>query len=135
MWHASDPAWREWKISQLPIGRIGTVEEIASAYLCLASDEAAFMIGQSLSPTAATSCGNRLRQAGMTRQKALFIGEATIEISGEAGALKLGFAGDVLNTAYEAPPSDRRLAGRVLHGDWLRHPLEGHAGLHQAERY
>lgn len=36
----------------------------------------------------------------MTRQKALFIGEAMIEISGEAGALKLGFAGDVLNTAW-----------------------------------
>lgn len=36
----------------------------------------------------------------MTVQKALFIGEAMIEISGEAGALKLGFAGDVLNTAW-----------------------------------
>jgi NAD(P)-dependent dehydrogenase (short-subunit alcohol dehydrogenase family) len=50
MWHASDPAWKEWKISQLPIGRIGTADEIASAYLYLASDEAAFMVGQSLSP-------------------------------------------------------------------------------------
>ncbi|MFQ6242773.1 SDR family NAD(P)-dependent oxidoreductase [Sinorhizobium meliloti] len=50
MWHASDPAWKEWKVAQLPIGRIGTVEEIASAYLYLASDEAAFMVGQSLSP-------------------------------------------------------------------------------------
>lgn len=50
MWHASDPDWKEWKVTQLPIGRIGTVEEIASAYLYLASDEAAFMIGQSLSP-------------------------------------------------------------------------------------
>ncbi|WP_162911511.1 SDR family NAD(P)-dependent oxidoreductase [Shinella zoogloeoides] len=50
MWHASDPAWKEWKISQLPIRRIGTVEEVASAYLYLASDEAAFIIGQSLSP-------------------------------------------------------------------------------------
>lgn len=36
----------------------------------------------------------------MSRQKALFIGEAMVEISGEAGALKLGFAGDVLNTAW-----------------------------------
>lgn len=50
MWHASDPAWKEWKISQLPIRRIGTVEEVASAYLYLASDEAAFIVGQSLSP-------------------------------------------------------------------------------------
>lgn len=50
MWHASDPGWKEWKISQLPIGRIGTVEEVASAYLYLASDQAAFMVGQSLSP-------------------------------------------------------------------------------------
>ncbi|MBF2714048.1 MULTISPECIES: SDR family NAD(P)-dependent oxidoreductase [Pseudomonadota] len=50
MWHSSDPAWKEWKISQLPIRRLGSVDEIASAYLYLASDEAAFMIGQSLSP-------------------------------------------------------------------------------------
>lgn len=50
MWHGSDPAWKDWKISQLPIRRLGTVDEIASAYLYLASDQAAFMVGQSLSP-------------------------------------------------------------------------------------
>lgn len=36
----------------------------------------------------------------MTKRKALFIGEAMIEISGQASALKFGFAGDVLNTAW-----------------------------------
>jgi NAD(P)-dependent dehydrogenase (short-subunit alcohol dehydrogenase family) len=50
MWQASDPAWRDWKSSQLPIRRVGQPEEIASAYVFLASDEASFMIGQSISP-------------------------------------------------------------------------------------
>lgn len=36
----------------------------------------------------------------MQRRKALFIGEAMIEISGGSQALKLGYAGDVLNTAW-----------------------------------
>lgn len=50
MWRSSDEVWRQAKIAQLPIGRVGTVEEIASAYVFLASDDAAFMIGQSVSP-------------------------------------------------------------------------------------
>lgn len=49
-WRASDPAWREWKTSQLPIRRIAEPEEIAPAYVYLASDEASFMVGQSISP-------------------------------------------------------------------------------------
>ena len=50
MWQAGDPAWNRWKLGQLPIGRVGTPAEIAGAYVYLASDEAAYMIGQSISP-------------------------------------------------------------------------------------
>lgn len=50
MWRASNREWNEWKLSTLPIKRIGTPEEIAWAYVYLASDEAAYVIGQSISP-------------------------------------------------------------------------------------
>lgn len=50
MWQASDPAWNAWKEQQLPIKRVGQPIEIAWAYVFLASDEAAYMIGQSVSP-------------------------------------------------------------------------------------
>lgn len=50
MWNLSDPEWNRWKLSTLPIKRIGTPEEIAWAYVYLASDEAAYMVGQSISP-------------------------------------------------------------------------------------
>lgn len=50
LWKASDPDWIKWKISQLPIGRVGSTSEVASAYVYLASDDASFMIGQSISP-------------------------------------------------------------------------------------
>lgn len=49
-WRASDPKWNDWKIAQLPIKRIGTPKEIAGAYVYLASDEAGYMVGQSISP-------------------------------------------------------------------------------------
>jgi len=38
------------KLAALPIGRAGEPDEIASAYVYLASDLAGFFIGQSLSP-------------------------------------------------------------------------------------
>ncbi|TIM31693.1 MAG: SDR family oxidoreductase [Mesorhizobium sp.] len=49
-WRASDADWRRWKTEQLPIRRVAEPDEIAPAYVYLASDEASFMIGQSLSP-------------------------------------------------------------------------------------
>jgi NAD(P)-dependent dehydrogenase (short-subunit alcohol dehydrogenase family) len=50
MWRASDPEWNRWKIASLPVKRIAEPREIAWAYVYLASDEAAYMIGQSVSP-------------------------------------------------------------------------------------
>ena len=43
-----DPAVREALIQKYPIGRLGTAEEIASAVLFLASDEASFITGTEL---------------------------------------------------------------------------------------
>ena len=50
MWRGSDAAWNAWKIQSLPMKRIGQPEEIAWAYVYLASDEASYVTGQSLSP-------------------------------------------------------------------------------------
>lgn len=51
MWRSdADEEWKEWKIGSLPMRRLGTPEEIAWAYVYLASDEASFCTGQSLSP-------------------------------------------------------------------------------------
>jgi NAD(P)-dependent dehydrogenase (short-subunit alcohol dehydrogenase family) len=49
-WRASDPDWAARKASELPIRRIAHPEEIAPAYVFLASEEASYMIGQSVSP-------------------------------------------------------------------------------------
>lgn len=50
MWRASDPSWNAWKEQQLPIRRVGLPDEIAPAYVYLASADAAYMVGQSISP-------------------------------------------------------------------------------------
>ena len=50
MLHVGGAAFVEEKLKALPIGRPGTPAEVASAYVYLASDDAAFFVGQSLSP-------------------------------------------------------------------------------------
>jgi NAD(P)-dependent dehydrogenase (short-subunit alcohol dehydrogenase family) len=51
MWRAdADEAWKRWKIDSLPMRRLGQPIEIAWAYVYLASDEASFCTGQSISP-------------------------------------------------------------------------------------
>ena len=42
--------WKRWKIESLPMKRVGQPVEIAWAYVYLASDEASYCTGQSLSP-------------------------------------------------------------------------------------
>lgn len=51
MWRSDpDEAWKRWKIDSLPMRRLGQPTEIAWAYVYLASDEASYCTGQSLSP-------------------------------------------------------------------------------------
>jgi NAD(P)-dependent dehydrogenase (short-subunit alcohol dehydrogenase family) len=51
MWRAdNDETWKRWKIESLPMRRLGQPIEIAWAYVYLASDEATYVTGQSLSP-------------------------------------------------------------------------------------
>src|SRR5579875_339113 len=42
--------WRENKLAELPIGRAGTVDEIAPTAVLLASDEGSYYLGASLNP-------------------------------------------------------------------------------------
>ncbi len=44
----ADPQWRAEVLKRFPLGRIGTLKDIASAALYLASDESDWMTGQSL---------------------------------------------------------------------------------------
>jgi NAD(P)-dependent dehydrogenase (short-subunit alcohol dehydrogenase family) len=43
-----DPTFRKWVLDRIPIGRLGTVEEVASAVVFLASPAAALVTGSSL---------------------------------------------------------------------------------------
>jgi NAD(P)-dependent dehydrogenase (short-subunit alcohol dehydrogenase family) len=43
-----DPVFRKWVVDRIPLGRIGTVEEVASAVVFLASPAAALVTGSSL---------------------------------------------------------------------------------------
>jgi NAD(P)-dependent dehydrogenase (short-subunit alcohol dehydrogenase family) len=43
-----DPGTRKWVLSRIPLGRVGTVEEVASAVVFLASPAAALVTGSSL---------------------------------------------------------------------------------------
>jgi NAD(P)-dependent dehydrogenase (short-subunit alcohol dehydrogenase family) len=44
----SDPTFRKWVLDHIPLGRLGTVEEVASAVVFLASPAAALVTGSSL---------------------------------------------------------------------------------------
>ena len=51
MWRSNDDEdWKRWKIESLPMRRLGQPVEIAWAYVYLASDEATYCTGQSISP-------------------------------------------------------------------------------------
>src|SRR5829696_9056868 len=51
MWRSDpDDEWKRWKIESLPMRRLGRPIEIAWAYVYLASDEASYCTGQSISP-------------------------------------------------------------------------------------
>ncbi len=43
-----NPAWRERILSRIPLGRVGTVEDIAAAVVYLASQEAGLITGHTL---------------------------------------------------------------------------------------
>ena len=50
LWRSVPEEWREWKAESLPMKRVGTCEEQAWAFVYLASDEASYVTGQSISP-------------------------------------------------------------------------------------
>ena len=51
MWRRpGNEEWQRWKVDSLPMKRLGTPVEIAWAYAYLASDEASYCTGQTISP-------------------------------------------------------------------------------------
>lgn len=50
LWSRIPEEWKARKLSELPLGRPGTPEEIAPTALLLASDEGAYYVGATLSP-------------------------------------------------------------------------------------
>ncbi|WP_414474753.1 SDR family NAD(P)-dependent oxidoreductase [Microvirga sp. M2] len=50
LFRALPEAWKKRKLSELPIGRAGTVDEIAPTAVLLASDEGAYYVGATMNP-------------------------------------------------------------------------------------
>ena len=50
LWRSGPEEWRKWKVDSLPMKRVGTTEELAWAMVYMASDEASYLTGQSISP-------------------------------------------------------------------------------------
>jgi NAD(P)-dependent dehydrogenase (short-subunit alcohol dehydrogenase family) len=50
LWRSYPEDWRQWKVNSLPIKRVSMPEEQAWAFVYVASDEAAYLTGQSISP-------------------------------------------------------------------------------------
>jgi len=50
LWRKAPEEWRKWKVDSLPMKRVGTTEELAWAMVYMASDEASYLTGQSISP-------------------------------------------------------------------------------------
>jgi len=51
-----DPVWRENRFSEVPLGRLASVEDVANAVLYLASEEASFLNGVSLPVDGGVTC-------------------------------------------------------------------------------
>jgi NAD(P)-dependent dehydrogenase (short-subunit alcohol dehydrogenase family) len=45
---ANDPSFADWVLNRIPMGRLGTVDEVASVITFLASPAAAFVTGESI---------------------------------------------------------------------------------------
>ena len=50
MWAGGSREWKEWKVSTLPMKRVGSPDDQAWACVYMASDEAGYLTGQSISP-------------------------------------------------------------------------------------
>jgi 3-oxoacyl-[acyl-carrier protein] reductase len=50
MLHGESEEWRSSKLAELPIGRFGTVEEVAPTAVLLASAAGSYYVGQTLGP-------------------------------------------------------------------------------------
>jgi len=50
LWRSGNKDGQKWKIESMPLRRVGTAAEQAWAYVYIASDEASYLTGQSISP-------------------------------------------------------------------------------------